>query len=368
MSNPIALQPIHLNDAYLQGPLPFDLYSVDRALLAKAGTRVKPISLALYDHYVFRSCDRSSHDAVVVLSELNDILHRYVHCAENWSSHASDVSELAAIAQDLSTLCHSDADICLSMVAYLSGATRATRHCFASAVVSIMLCIALGWSDRRQTTVAKAALTMNLSLLSFHNDCAKTRQSLSGSQRTDVKRHPALSAEMLARSPGTDLSWITAVDQHHENWDGSGYPLGLERTGISEEARVVRVADEWCALTIHPSGRGKMTPGAALREMELVSRNRLDRKNLVALTRLMGAFPPGTVIRLANRETAIVVGWGRNNDAPTDVLGIISPTGNLMHHCPRRDVTKSGFSIREYTSLDAISQAKLPWHKVWANN
>ena len=57
------------------------------------------------------------------------------------------------------------------------------------------------------------------------------------------KRTKEQSAALLLRSPCVDLDWFAAVDQHHENLDGTGYPVGLKGSDISPEARVLRVAD-----------------------------------------------------------------------------------------------------------------------------
>jgi HD-GYP domain-containing protein (c-di-GMP phosphodiesterase class II) len=43
--------------------------------------------------------------------------------------------------------------------------------------------------------------------------------------------------------------WFHGIDQHHERWDGAGYPYGLQGTDISLAGRIVAVADVWDALT-----------------------------------------------------------------------------------------------------------------------
>ncbi|MFC3031578.1 two-component system response regulator [Pseudoalteromonas fenneropenaei] len=65
-----------------------------------------------------------------------------------------------------------------------------------------------------------------------------------------MQSHTTIGAEVLAnsRSPLIQLAYQLAME-HHEKWDGSGYPLGLKNTEISLEGRIVAIADVFDALT-----------------------------------------------------------------------------------------------------------------------
>jgi len=62
-----------------------------------------------------------------------------------------------------------------------------------------------------------------------------------------IRRHPARGVEMLRSIDFLGVS-ITAIRHHHERWDGRGYPDGLAGEEIPELARVLAVADTFCAL------------------------------------------------------------------------------------------------------------------------
>ena len=65
-----------------------------------------------------------------------------------------------------------------------------------------------------------------------------------------VKRHAALGEELLSRSPRESLSAAAIIaGQHHERWDGAGYPRGLREEEIHLYGRIVAVADVFDALT-----------------------------------------------------------------------------------------------------------------------
>lgn len=58
-----------------------------------------------------------------------------------------------------------------------------------------------------------------------------------------------------------------AILQHHERWDGKGFPRQLANNRISEEAQILSLADQFHYLTMTVSGRPKLGPMAALSEI-----------------------------------------------------------------------------------------------------
>jgi putative nucleotidyltransferase with HDIG domain len=62
-----------------------------------------------------------------------------------------------------------------------------------------------------------------------------------------IKKHPELAKSFLERLPL--LSSVLDIPySHHENWDGTGYPLGLEKEQIPLQARIFSIIDNWDAL------------------------------------------------------------------------------------------------------------------------
>ena len=348
--------------------MPFDLYNINGTLLWRRGTRLKHAEGGIISQSFFRQRPDTEHHQVSAPESLETLFHRYAQLTERWSCTVQDARDLRQLAGELVVLCEAHSDVCVGFVPYLAGSSHALRHSFAVTSVAIQLGTALGLDAGRLKTLARAALTMNLSLISNHDDWKKTRGPLNEQQKINVHRHPSLSADLLSQTPGVDLRWISAVDQHHENLDGSGYPLGLKGNEITMEARLLRVADSWCALVMDGSGRGKKTPQGALNELSNCTRGVLDHQVFLALKTLMGHYPPGTLIRLENRETAVVVRWVRSGSLlPLSALSILTPSGEIMREFKIRDARQFGFHIRDYTLLNLAQMSRLPWLRVWTS-
>ncbi|MFZ5802895.1 MAG: HD domain-containing phosphohydrolase [Candidatus Omnitrophota bacterium] len=64
-----------------------------------------------------------------------------------------------------------------------------------------------------------------------------------------MKRHPIIGAEILSASSAPILKLAASIAlNHHERWDGSGYPNGLKGEAIPVEARILAVGDVYDAL------------------------------------------------------------------------------------------------------------------------
>lgn len=82
-----------------------------------------------------------------------------------------------------------------------------------------------------------------------------------------LKQHPAVAGRLLEPLRPWLGEWADAASQHHERWDGKGYPFGLAGEQISLSGRIVAVADAFDVMTSVRSYKTAMTPQAAREEL-----------------------------------------------------------------------------------------------------
>ncbi len=82
-----------------------------------------------------------------------------------------------------------------------------------------------------------------------------------------LRRHPGAAVPMLAPLEGWLGEWLLAASEHHERWDGTGYPLGLAGREISLAGRITAVADAYDVITSRRSYKAPMSAEAARREL-----------------------------------------------------------------------------------------------------
>lgn len=90
--------------------------------------------------------------------------------------------------------------------------------------------------------------------------------ALTPSEWEIMRRHPVLGREMIAHSYMGDAGPV--IEQHHERFDGSGYPGGLRGDEICLEAHIVGVVDSYDAMTTDRVYRRGMDPQVALAEIQ----------------------------------------------------------------------------------------------------
>jgi len=109
---------------------------------------------------------------------------------------------------------------------------------------------------------------------------------LTEEEQSQVEAHPKVGADILELL-GFDQECIKTVSQHHERWDGKGYPLKLKGEKIYIGARLVAVADSYDTMV---SGRRYQQPKMqreALAELEAESGSRYDPKIVGLFVRLI---------------------------------------------------------------------------------
>ena len=99
---------------------------------------------------------------------------------------------------------------------------------------------------------------------------------------------------------------LAIVREHHELFDGSGYPTKLQGETISLLSRIVSVANYYDELCNPNAMADALTPHEALSLMFAKLRGKFDPKVLHVFIRCLGVYPPGTIVQLSNGAIGMV--------------------------------------------------------------
>jgi len=360
------LLPAELGLHLLDAPLPHDLYNQQGVLILRSGSvisdpdRLDKLSAMrlLRPSQTEDSFQARPYEALTQIARQYDLLLRH--------PDDLDIPALSALATVLRQLVLGHPELGIGMTHLLTLPSLARRHSLHVAAVGVLLARELGLPEESQLTVARGALSMNLASHDLQDQLSRAMVAPTPEQRATLRLHAWHSAEALARMGVKDAAWLLAVSQHHENLDGSGYPFGIVGAAITQEARILRAADVWSAFLSHRHGRTGRYPRQALRELFRRERGKLDDAAMLALRPVMGYYPPGTLVRLANRETALVTRWFARRSRPSQVVSLLRPTGNPVARHQVRDTSRPEYTIRDYTYLPLFSDPGLDWSRVWA--
>jgi HD domain len=157
------------------------------------------------------------------------------------------------------------------MVALARGAeakdTDTGDHVVRVQAISTELALAAGLEPETATSIGWSAMLHDIGKLHVPDRILLKPGPLDRAEWDVMRLHPVWGAEILARGAGFEVARRIARS-HHENFDGSGYPDGLAGDAIPFEARVVRLADAFDAITHGRPYQAARPVDWALREIE----------------------------------------------------------------------------------------------------
>lgn len=236
-------------------------------------------------------------------------------------------------------------------VAHLHGGGHgAAAHQLFSGLFSNLLARWLGYAAGQRHSLTCAALTNNVALMPIQNTINERRGELSEEDRERLRRHASDSADLLRSVGVADAVWLNVVMQSHERWDGSGYPRGLHGAEIIPEARALGVVDAYLAMISQRAYRAPLAPPEALREI-YTQGGSTDKDICSVFVKHMGLYPPGSCVRLANGELAVVTARTPDTALDAQVHAICSASGSSYAQPIFRSSDEPGSAITESVLL-----------------
>jgi HD-GYP domain-containing protein (c-di-GMP phosphodiesterase class II) len=304
----MAIRRITLSDIVFGQPLPWDVFSNPSAPrpLLKKGNVVTPDQLdGWFDAGLYAEAGAPSS----ILQSLNQINRHLERTLLELRDENSADNTLRTLAGELMAAVERDQDIVLAAI-FLNQITGsyAVRHCTEAGIVVCVIARAMGKSAPEVLVVTAAALTMNVGMVRQAELFQGKEGALSSEERAMVRRHPSDSVNMLRWAGITDDEWLDLVMLHHENDDGTGYPDGRLGNEISQNAKLIGLADRYCAFVSARNYRRSLLPPAALEKLATEHEMPVDPAVIAHFTTQIGRYPPGTLVRLENGELGVVSG------------------------------------------------------------
>jgi HD domain len=212
---------------------------------------------------------------------------------------------LSVCVQELATLVRQDPDLAIFQLVNPSPGTLlnyGVEHSVHTAVLMALIAQHKEWPEAQTEAALSAALSMNLSITQLQTDLAHQAQPPNAAQKDAIHHHPTRSRDMLVSLGVMQMDWLRAVQEHHEQHNGSGYPQGV-RT-VSPLSDALRTCDMFGAKLSERASRSKLLSTRAAQE--------IFRQNSygyfgATIVRILGMYPPGCLIKLLSGATALVL-------------------------------------------------------------
>lgn len=169
------------------------------------------------------------------------------------------------------------AEVLVELVTRLGRHERLTRgHTERVRAVTALIGEELGLSDHDRELLQWGAMAHDIGKLMVPADILNNNGRPTEEEWETLRRHPEEGARLLEPLAGWLGEWSLAASQHHERWDGTGYPAGIGGDDISLGGRIVAVADAYDVITSKRAYKKAMPPESARQEMVRCSGTQFD--------------------------------------------------------------------------------------------
>ena len=178
------------------------------------------------------------------LKQLLAALGKLVDAPSEQASITNFPERVMNLAGELQALCLKDSDALLGAIHLAKGSRYSLDHPLYRAIVTELLATRKGLPQQERQRVVAAALTCDISMTKLQDELVRQAGPLSAEQKLSIASHPMESARLLESLGVTDKAWISAVAQHHEVLNGTGYPHRCAGEDVSLWSRVLKLAGD----------------------------------------------------------------------------------------------------------------------------
>jgi len=183
--------------------------------------------------------------------------------------------------------------------------------------LSMIVGKACGMGQGELKQLGMASLFQNVGYLLMPQGILDKPGYLNNAEMNAVQKHPVYSSQILARYTDIGPEAANIVLQHHERWNGQGYPYGLRSDGICKSARILGMIDVCFALTSKRPHREEFLPAFAIEHSIVSSQDAIeyliaysgelfDPELIRLFTRVVPIYPAGAMVKLNDGRTGIV--------------------------------------------------------------
>ena len=224
-----------------------------------------------------------------------------------------------------------DGELCIRVLAD-ARADRATAHALNVAVISLLMARVFGFNEDEMLDVGVGSLLHDIGKLELPE---RVRQPDSQASPADqgLYREHVMHGLAIGRRMGLNPGALLVIAQHHEMADGSGFPNRLIVDRMHAAARIVALVNRYDNLCDPALPAHALTPHEALSLIFAQTRSKFDASMLNAFIRMMGVYPPGSVVQLTDDRFALVTNVNSTRPLKPRVLVFdpLMPADEALH-------------------------------------
>lgn len=182
---------------------------------------------------------------------------------------------------------------------------RTALHAMNATVLSLLLGKAMGLPVASLEALGQAALLHDVGKAELPDRVRHRDDGFTAAHHKLYQEHVAHGVAQAKRMGLSPLALLT-LSQHHELADGSGFPTGCPADKQAPTSRILALINRYDGLCNPPNPLKALTPHEALSLIFASQKTRFESATLSAFIRMMGVYPPGSLVQLTDGRYALV--------------------------------------------------------------
>ncbi|MGE5472210.1 MAG: HD-GYP domain-containing protein [Bacteroidota bacterium] len=204
----------------------------------------------------------------------------------------------------------------------------AAEHAVATAGLMIALAQNQGLAQPEIEKLALGTMLKDIGQAALDERLITKPGMLSQAEFSVVKSHVEEGLAVLEATSRLSETTVAVVLEHHERYNGCGYPYRMAGDEISVAGRMAAIVDTYDAMTSDRPYRPAISPALALRQLFEQGGTQFDPGLVAAFVRTVGIYPVGTLVLLESGHLAVVDEVHHDN--------LLSPVVRVIYHTGRR--------------------------------
>ncbi|RXZ84064.1 HD-GYP domain-containing protein [Paenibacillaceae bacterium] len=180
------------------------------------------------------------------------------------------------------------------------------QHSVNVAILAGIMGVAKGYNRNQLEELGVGALLFDIGMTQVPEQLLNKTSPYSKQEKEIVERHTVDGFNILRAQHDMSLLSAHCALQHHERYNGSGYPRGLQKNEIHEYAQIVALADVYDAFTSPRHHRQRHSPSEAIEYLFAAGNSFFDLELIRLFCRHVSIYPVATSLLLSTGQVGVV--------------------------------------------------------------
>lgn len=246
-------------------------------------------------------------DALSQDIRVEDIISESLEKKAAQALHKMDIDEALDVANDIAEELSTNGEISLNLISLRTNSDYTYKHSINVSVLSVLIGMGIGMKKPMLKELAAAGLLHDIGKINIPSDILNKPGALTEEEYELIKKHSEMGYEKIKNNVLISSKIKMGVYMHHENLNGTGYPLGLQDDQIYTFAKIIHVADVYDAITSKRVYKKAQAPAEAIEFLQKNVGDMFEKQLVDAFIKYVPVYPKGRNVILSGERIAVVL-------------------------------------------------------------